>query len=227
MKQKFACGEAIFNSADSPIALCLLAHGAGAGMQSEFLQTLAAELQTHAIFVVRFEFPYMQKTTVDGKRRPPDRADRLVAHWQTVVTEITQHSELQQLPCFLAGKSMGGRMAVMAVNLIDQAVAAIGLGYPFYGRGKNQQPRIEPLQGLEKPALIIQGNRDPMGNAQQVAKLPCFSKVQLEWLDDGDHDFKPRKASGFTQAQHIATAANLTSCFIRQQLETENKLRNT
>ncbi|MCX4030015.1 dienelactone hydrolase family protein [Endozoicomonas sp. SM1973] len=223
MKLKFACGDVIFNQPDSPVALCFLAHGAGAGMQSEFMETLAAALQAHAVFVVRFEFPYMQKMTDDGKRRPPDRADRLVAHWQTVVAEITQHPKLLQLPCFLAGKSMGGRMAMMAVNQIKQAVAAIGFGYPFYGRGKNQQPRVEPLLGLEKPAVLIQGTRDPMGTAQQVAELPHFAKVQLAWLEDGDHDFKPRKASGFTQAQHIATAAKLTRYFIQQQLEAETK----
>ncbi|WP_163834124.1 alpha/beta family hydrolase [Spartinivicinus ruber] len=216
MKQRFSCGEVIFNQPDSPIALCILAHGAGAGMGSEFMQGLAAELEMQQILVARFEFPYMQKTTLDGKRRPPDRTERLITHWQTVTSELAQQ---QQLPCFLAGKSMGGRMAMRVLNQLDQAVAAIGFGYPFYGRGKNQQPRIEPLQALQKSALIIQGTRDPLGNAEQVAELPHFSKLQLEWLEDGDHDFKPRKASGFTQTQYIATAAEVTSHFIRQQLK--------
>lgn len=215
MKVSFACGNVVFNRPSSPIALCILAHGAGLGMNSGFMGSLATALATQQIMVARFEFPYMQKTTLEGKRRPPDRAERLIEHWHQVVTSITQWQDLQ-LPYFLAGKSMGGRMALMAVDQIDRAKGAIGFGYPFYGRGKNQTPRLAPLEQLQKSSLIIQGTRDPMGNYQQVKEFPQYPAIELAWLESGDHDFTPRKSSGLTQVQHIETAAKLTANFIRQ-----------
>ena len=56
----------------------ILAHGAGAPMDSPFMEALAEALDDQGIACVRFEFPYMQKRREDGKKRPPDRQPKLL-----------------------------------------------------------------------------------------------------------------------------------------------------
>ena len=85
---------------DAPVRI-LLAHGAGAGMEHDFLTRLSALLAGPDIEVIRFNFPYMSKRALDGKRRPPDRQPVLLAHWREMVQQFA-HPRL-----FLAGKSMG------------------------------------------------------------------------------------------------------------------------
>ena len=57
------------------------------------------------------------------------------------------------------------------------------------------------------PTLIVQGMRDPFGNAGDVSHYRLPSAVSLFWSEDGDHDLKPRKASGHTAAGNWASAA--------------------
>ena len=61
--------------ADTTVAL---AHGAGAGFDTPFTNTVAAGLAERGVRVARFEFDHMVKSRRDGKRRPPDRRDGLV-----------------------------------------------------------------------------------------------------------------------------------------------------
>ena len=53
----------------------ILAHGAGAPMDSEFMADFAHGLAAAGHRVVRFEFPYMAARRAEGGRRPPDRQD--------------------------------------------------------------------------------------------------------------------------------------------------------
>ena len=46
--------------------ILILAHGAGAPMDSSFMDTLALQLDNHGAACARFEFPYMQKRRDDG-----------------------------------------------------------------------------------------------------------------------------------------------------------------
>ncbi len=121
---------------DAPVRI-LLAHGAGAGMEHAFLAELSRLLAGPDIEVVRFNFPYMSKRALDGKRRPPDRQPVLLDHWREMVREFA-HPRL-----FLAGKSMGGRMAAEISDEIYCEMNAAGLlilGYPFH-------PRLGPTVG--------------------------------------------------------------------------------
>ncbi|MHC5072919.1 MAG: alpha/beta family hydrolase, partial [Planctomycetota bacterium] len=49
----------------------VLAHGAGAPMDSEFMERMAGELAAAELRVVRFEFPYMAARRHTGKKKPP------------------------------------------------------------------------------------------------------------------------------------------------------------
>lgn len=196
-------------------ACFICAHGAGAGMDSDFLQLFARALSHYQIHVVRFDFPYMQKAKALGKRRPPAAVTKLMESYQQVIAQVT--AQFPHLPVFIGGKSMGGRVASMVLPETN-AKGAICLGYPFHPLGKPDQLRIAHLQALTKPLLIVQGERDTFGHRQQVERYPLSDNIAIAFLFDGDHSFKPRKASGFDQQQHIHSAARLTAEFIKGQL---------
>ena len=105
----------------------------------------------------------------------------------------------------------------MASLLADElgADALVCLGYPFYAAGKPEKPRVAHLAGLKTPTLIVQGERDALGNREAVEGYELSPAIELCWLEAGDHDLKPLKASGFTHADHMETAAARVSGFLR------------
>lgn len=202
--------------AQEPVAWFLFAHGAGAPMDSDFMQALAELLTARGVGVVRFEFPYMQERRASGKRRPPNKMDDLLASFQGQIDRAV--TELSAAPLWIGGKSMGGRVASMLAqeNFERGKVAgALCLGYPFHPPGKPEKLRTEHLASLSCPTLIVQGTRDKLGSREEVAGYPLSAAVELCWLEDGDHDFKPRKASGFSQQQHWQSAADSAAAFMR------------
>jgi predicted alpha/beta-hydrolase family hydrolase len=89
------------------------------------------------------------------------------------------------------------------------------LGYPFHPPGRPGQLRTKHLIGLETPALICQGTRDEFGNRYEVGEYGLSDEIEVLWLEDGDHDLKPRKAiSGFTTAEHLKTVADAVTAWI-------------
>ncbi|MFQ3235630.1 MAG: putative alpha/beta-hydrolase family hydrolase [Paraglaciecola sp.] len=198
--------------AHKPWAHLILAHGAGAGMNSDFMQLTALSLAANGIQVSRFDFAYMQLATQLGKRRPPDRMEKLLACYQQVLKDNTD-----KLPLFIGGKSMGGRVASMLVQS-SSVLAGVCFGYPFHPAGKPDKIRTEHLYGIDKPMLIIQGTRDTLGNQQEIGHYALPRNIQLSYLTDGDHSFKPRKISGFTFDQHFEQAMHTTTIFIKQHI---------
>ena len=173
----------------------VLAHGAGAGMDTDFMQFFAAGLAAHGVRVVRFEFPYMAQRRKTGKRRPPDREPVLRETWLAVIESL--HAQR----VVIAGKSMGGRMASL---IADEAGIAglVCLGYPFHPSGRPERLRTEHLKAIKTPTLILQGERDALGRQDEVVNYDLSQRIQFHWLPDGDHSFKPRKASGRTQDEN-------------------------
>lgn len=198
--------------------LFVFSHGAGAPANSDFMQQVAEGLAGEGIRVARFNFPYMTKRLEDGKRRPPDRQPKLLAHFADVLQDLGQ-------PVVIGGKSMGGRMAsLLAANVDDTAVGVLAqikgcacLGYPFHPNGKPEKLRIDHFAAIAAPTLIIQGSRDSMGTREEVAGYELPETLQWQWLEDGNHDLKPRVASGFTHDQHLATTIQVLAAFIKQQ----------
>lgn len=198
-------------SAQAPTRL-LLAHGAGAGMDHDFLTRLSTLLAGSELEVIRFNFPYMSKRAQDGKRRPPDRQPVLLAHWRAMVAEFA-HPRL-----FIAGKSMGGRMAAEIADDVNAAGLFV-LGYPFHPPAKPDAWRGEILKQIKTPTLLLQGERDSFGSRLELADFPFSACVDVQWLQDGDHSFKPRKASGRTEPENLAQAAAHIKCFIEAQAQ--------
>ncbi|MGC1509129.1 alpha/beta family hydrolase [Ketobacter sp.] len=186
----------------------LFAHGAGAPMDSGFMNFFSEAISACGVEVIRFEFPYMQKRRQAGGKRPPDRMPVLLDCYREVIEHWGGAGQ-----CVLAGKSMGGRVASMV--LADRgAKAAVSIGYPFHPPGRPERLRAEHWSQIQSPWLILQGTRDPFGKPQEVAQYPLPQCAQLRWIDEGDHDFKPRKRSGLTQQTLWAQSAEMAANFV-------------
>lgn len=179
----------------------LLAHGAGAGMRSPFMQFFAEGLGARGIAVYRFEFPYMREMTATGRRRPPDREPALRQCWTEAIARLEGRRPL------IGGKSLGGRIASLVA---DDAGAAglVCLGYPFHPPGKPERTRTAHLARLRTPTLICQGCRDPFGTFEDVSAYDLSPAIEILWLADGNHSLEPRRASGRTAAQNWQEAIN-------------------
>jgi predicted alpha/beta-hydrolase family hydrolase len=190
----------------------VLAHGAGAAMDSRGMADVASRIAARGVRVVRFEFAYMASRRV-GVRRPPPRADTLLDEYRAVLAEVGGRP-------VIGGRSMGGRVASMIAGSLYDAGSIAGLvclSYPWHPPAKPDQPRVAHLADLRVPTLIVQGTRDPFGSPAEVAGYDLPTSIDVRWLDDGDHDLRPRKAvSGFTHAQHLDTAADAVAAFVRQ-----------
>ena len=192
-----------------------LAHGAGAPMDSPFMHDLCEFLAECKIATTRFEFAYMSQRREGGKRRPPPRAEMLQSEFiEALDARFEKNSRPRKL--LIGGKSMGGRVASLIASRPDVDGLFDGLvciGYPFHPPGKPDRLRTEHLAALDCSTLIVQGERDPLGNREEVAAYTLARTIKLHWIIDGDHDLKPRRASGITQAQALANAAGAVAKF--------------
>ncbi|MDB4984852.1 MAG: putative hydrolase of the alpha/beta-hydrolase fold [Myxococcaceae bacterium] len=189
-------------------ATLLLAHGAGAPMDSAFMNAMASGLQQAGITVVRFEFPYMAERRRSQKRAPPNRMPVLEACFRELVAKHARKSRL-----FIGGKSMGGRVATMIADSVSVS-GVVALGYPFHPPRRADKLRIEHLTVLQTPCLIVQGTRDALGSRDEVTSYRLASSIALHWLEDGDHSFEPRRASGRSHAQQLAEAVSVAASFM-------------
>jgi predicted alpha/beta-hydrolase family hydrolase len=200
----------------------VLAHGAGAAMDSSGMTEVATRIAARDVRVVRFEFAYMASRR-SGVRKPPPRADTLLDEYRAVLAEVGGRP-------VIGGRSMGGRVASM-VAAADVAAGTVAAGtvaggtvaglaclsYPWHPPTRPDQPRVAHLFDLQVPTLIVQGTRDPFGSPDEVAGYGLPPAIELLWLEDGDHDLRPRKAvSGFTYAQHLDTAADAVAAFVKR-----------
>lgn len=195
----------------SPIFI--MAHGAGAPMDSDWMNDLTKALVAKEIQVIRFEFPYMDERRKTGKKRPPNPKKILLECWKDVVERVRNSSPNN--PLYIGGKSMGGRMASLIADEV-RPNGCIGLGFPFHAPGKPPGDRIDHLKKLNTPTLIIQGTRDSMGSKEDCHSYELSKKIQFHWLEDGDHSWKPRKKSGLTLEEHIESGALAIRNFINK-----------
>lgn len=196
----------------------VLAHGAGAGYDSPFMTRLARSLSHKGINVWRFEFPYMQKRREDGRKRPPDRQPVLLEHFDSVVSAC-RAQQGDNLPLFVGGKSMGGRMASLLASSPEHAVPIQGVvcfGYPFHPPGRPDRWRTGHFGDVTVPMVVFQGTRDPFGKPEELAGGPSLpDSVRVHWLEGGNHDLRPLKRQGLDPDALIDESAARAAAFIR------------
>jgi uncharacterized protein len=187
---------------DGPMTAALtlvLAHGAGAAMDSPFMNVIAKGVGSDGFRVVRFEFPYMRRRRETGKGGAPDPPSVLMQSWRQVIAELGPERLV------IGGKSMGGRIASMVAD--DAKVRGlVCLGYPFHPPGRSEGTRTKHLENLKTPALVLQGTRDSFGMPDDVKRYKLSRKIRIEWIEDGDHSFKPRARSGRTESGNLEAA---------------------
>ena len=186
----------------------VLAHGAGAPMDSPFLNRVSAGLAERGVRVVRFEFPYMARRREVAGRGAPDRPPVLMARWKDVVERFGGGPRV-----VVGGKSLGGRIASMIADEVG-ARGLVCLGYPFHPPGDASRLRTAHLETLRTKALIVQGTRDSFGGREEVESYRLSPSIRVAWLEDGDHSFKPRARSGRTEAGNLAEALALVAGFL-------------
>ena len=193
---------------DSPITFAF-AHGAGAPMDTPWMNKVARGVAAHGIRVVRFEFPYMAARR-EGKKKggAPDRPPVLLESWRQVIEEHGGGAKVA-----VGGKSMGGRIATMVADEM-QVRGVVCIGYPFHPPGKPQQLRTAHLETMRTPTLIVQGTRDEFGAREEVGEYALSSSIRFEWIRDGNHSLKPRAASGADENGNIEHAVEAAAAFL-------------
>jgi predicted alpha/beta-hydrolase family hydrolase len=163
----------------------VLAHGAGQGMHSPFMNYFHTELANRGFVSVTFDFEYM---TV--KRRVPDPQPKLQARYRSVVEAVVARTNPDRL--VIGGKSMGGRVASYIAGDTPGVNGLVFLGYPLHPPGKMDQLRDEHLYGLKLPMLFISGTKDPFAERDLLEKVvkKIGANATVVWVEGGDHSLK-------------------------------------
>ncbi len=154
------------------------------------MRARAGDLSDRGIRVVTFDFPY-----ITAGRRVPDRPPVLLAAWRAVVEDVaTRHPGAV---IAIGGKSMGGRIATMLAAEQDMPPAirgCVALGYPLHPPGKPEQLRVAHLGAVAVPLLIVQGERDPFGSPDDIARefSAAGAQPQVVAIASGGHGFEVR-----------------------------------
>jgi uncharacterized protein len=145
-------------SAGSGTAL-VLGHGAGGGVESADLVAATKAAIEHGVSVALVEQPYR----VAG-RRSPAPTPQLDAAWVSVLEQL-QQDELEGHAIIAGGRSSGARVACRTATDAN-ATAVLCLAFPVHPPGKAGDPsksRLDELDAVSVPTLVVQGENDPFG----------------------------------------------------------------
>lgn len=194
--------ELLLDGPENAAVQLLLAHGAGAPMDSPAMNQITQVLADNGLRIARFEFSYMAARRTDGGRKPPPRADKLLDEYRSAIDALSTTK-----PLYIGGKSMGGRVASMIADecfTVRRIAGLLCIGYPFHPPNKPERLRTDHLEQLQTPTLICQGTRDPFGMQDEVRQYALSENIRVTWFEDGDHDLKPRKRlTGLSMADQM------------------------
>jgi predicted alpha/beta-hydrolase family hydrolase len=193
---------------DQPFCIMTLAHGAGAGMNHDFMVNISKSLAEKNIATLRFNFPYME----NKKGRPDVPA---VAH-KTIEAAIHKARKLfPTLPVIASGKSFGGRMSsqYLATQPEVDVKGIVFIGFPLHPSGKPSINRAEHLKNVKVPMLFLQGTRDELASYDLIKKVCASLKLAtLVTIEGANHALKAGKQD------LMPVLANATSSWINKIL---------
>jgi uncharacterized protein len=211
---RLRCGEvpAIFLRPDDAWCMFVYAHGAGVGMEHEFMESTARRLAEGGVATLRYNFPYM-----DMGGWPPDRPPVLIEAVRSMVGAADGVSE--GLPLFAGGKSLGGRMTSNAAALapLQGVLGLVFMGFPLHPTKRPGIERAEHLDAVEIPMLFLQGTRDKLADLALVHETcdRLGSQATLHVVDGADHGFHVLQRSGRTDDEVIDELVSTTVSFCR------------
>lgn len=205
--------KATLTESKDPKFSLVLAHGAGAGMDHPFLSKLASYLSESA-HVLRFNFPYMDA----GKKVPGSPK----VSQETLAAAFNHIKKLYPtLPCFLSGKSYGGRMA--SHLLAEESIQTAGIvyfGFPLHAPGKEGTKRGEHLTEVKVPQLFLQGVNDKLAKIELIRQVTKgLSMAELIEIKHADHSFKIPKKQGGDMEKTLQKLAQHTQKWCLNTLE--------
>jgi len=148
--------RAHLHHAEAPRAALLLGHGAGGGVAARDLVAATRAAVAAGVSVALVEQPYR----VAG-RRSPAPARQLDAAW-LAVAEHLRAADLAGLPLLAGGRSSGARVACRTAAPTG-AAGVLCLAFPVHPPGRPEKTRLDELEAVEVPMLVVQGDRDPFG----------------------------------------------------------------
>jgi len=200
-------------------ALLILAHGAGANMRHQHMESISTSLSKNKIATFRFNFPFMEA----GGRRTDSMAV-CVESFASALAALDKPTN--ELSLFIGGHSFGGRMSSHFVAQQTPTQSCRGLIYfsfPLHGK-KPDVKRADHLASINLPMLFLSGTRDTLAEPellkQVVEKLP---NATLHWLETADHGFKILKRTRESAENVYDEAASVVSEFIDKQLSSGQK----
>src|SRR3954452_6741459 len=137
---------------DDPFAALVLGHGAGGGVEPPDLQGATKAALQAGLAVALVEQPYR----VAG-RRSPAPANQLDAAWISVIEQLAF-----EVPLIAGGRSSGARVACRTAAETG-AAGVLCLAFPVHPPGRPEKSRLDELDAVSVPTLVVQGERDPFG----------------------------------------------------------------
>lgn len=210
--------SALLELPDDALALYVLAHGAGAGMEHPFMEAVADALAERRVGTLRFQFPYMERGGFPPDR-PPVAVATVRAAVETARLEATTLAGERgaPVPLLAGGKSFGGRMTALAAaeEPLPDVDGLVFLGFPLHPAGRPGTDRAEPLGDVTVPMLFVQGTRDRLADLELLRPIVhgLGDRGTLHVVEGADHSFTVLKRSGRTENEVLAEIADAIAAF--------------
>jgi uncharacterized protein len=195
------------------LACCVLAHGAGAGMDHPFMRAVSDGLAHRALATLRYQFPCMER---GGKRPDPPQLAQVAVR----AAVAAAFGLLPGLPLIAGGKSFGGRMTSQA-----QAKAPLAgvrglafLGFPLHPAGRPSRERAAHLFDVKIPMLFLQGTNDKLAALDELEPL-CKSlgkRTTLKLFADADHSFHVPARNGRKDTEILAEVLDALAAWLNK-----------
>jgi len=199
--------DAILIRPKKPVAVLILAHGAGANLRHVHMTNIAEALAVVGIATLRFNFPYMQQ----GK----PRTDNIPTCVQTFASAIRlTRNKVRHLPMYIGGHSFGGRMSshYMAETADDRVSGLVYFSFPLHNAKKPDTKRADHLPTILKPMLFLSGTRDGLADLSLLKPIvQTLDNGKLHELDTADHSFKILKRTRQSSEDVYTEASRVTA----------------
>ena len=209
--------SACYQPAETPVALLVLGHGAGANMLHNHMQQLTDTLAQQNISTLRYNFPFMEKGS--------GRADNLEVCLDTIDAALKTAKELAKevspaLPLYLAGHSFGGRMSShYAAELKPDISGLVYFSFPLHPAKKPETKRARHLTEVQVPQLFVSGTRDTLAELTLLEPIVAGLKAAtLYKIDTADHGFKILKRTRQSTEDVYSEAARAVASWLTEQL---------
>lgn len=181
-------GRLLVHAGVDPVAVLLLSHGAGAGIDTGDLEALAEALPTNGVTVALFEQPWKR-----AGRKVATAPATLDEAFLAAADVVRNHHP--DLPLVVGGRSAGARSACRTAAQVG-ASGCLALSFPLHPPGKPERSRLDELHAAGVTTLVLQGERDTFGTPEEFP-----DDVDLCVVPYADHSLRVPTRADITQAE--------------------------